>query len=171
MTAEAPRFSDAALAEYESYARNALVQLRRVPKGGKLEEDHMRNRQMIVHWLIANTEAVKVERRDDKTYYRVTSAEAFRAGCGKLLAEVMRIKGEGDFKAGKALVETYGTKVDPQLHAEVLARIEALGLTKASGFVQPELTAVFEGDEIVDVEISYPMSLEKQMLGWSGKRR
>ena len=162
--------ADAALAEYESYARNALVQLRRIPKGGKVEEDHMRNRQMIVHWLIANSDAVKVEKRDGKTYYRVTSADAFRRGCGALLAEVMRIKGEGDFKAGKALVDTYGTRVDPTLHQEVVERLEKLDLAKSSGFVQPELSAVRNDQgEITDIEVRYPLSLERQMLKWSGR--
>lgn len=162
---------DAVLAEYEGYARNALVQLRRVPPGGKIEEDHMRNRQMIVHWLLHNSDAVKREIRDGKTYYRVTSAAAFRAGCGKLLAEVMRIKATGDFKAGKALVDTYGTKVDPTLHKEVLVRLKALNLTASSGFVQPKLTAVRRGGKIVDVTVSYPMDLAAQMLEWSGRRK
>ncbi len=162
----------AALAKCEAYARNALVQLRRVPEGGKIEEDHMRNRQMIVHWLIANTESVKVEVRDGKTFYRVTSAQSFREGCGRLLAEVMRIKGEGDFKAGKALVDTYGTKVDAKLHQEVLKRMKVLDIPSSSGFVQPELTAVSNSNgEIIDVKVSYPSSLEDQMLRFSGKRK
>ena len=81
---------DVALAEYEGYCRNILVQLRRVRKGRKLEQDHMRNRQMVVFWLIANTDAVKVERRDNKTYYRVTSPAKFREGCAS--ARMVRLK-------------------------------------------------------------------------------
>lgn len=163
--------ADAVLAKYESYARNALVQLRRVPKGGRLEEDHMRNRQLVVHWLVANDGGVQVERREGKTYYVVTSAEAFRAGCGRLLAEVMRIKAEGDFAGGKALVETYGTKVDPQLHQEVLQRLEGLGLPSVTGFVQPELRLVRgAGGKVVDVVVEYPNDLAAQMLRWSGRR-
>ncbi len=161
---------EAALAEYESYARNALVQLRRVVPGGQIEEDHMRNRQMIVHWLIENSEAIAVEKRDGKTYYRVTSVAAFREGSGRLLAEHMRIKATGDFEAGKALVETYGTKVDPILHAEVLARIADLNLPSATGFVQPELKLVRDDKgEIRDVKVSYPQDLAAQMLSWSGR--
>lgn len=164
--------ADAALAEYEGYARNALLQLRRVPRGGKVEEDHMRNRQLIVHWLIANTDAVKVEKRDGKTFYRVTSAAAFRAGSAKLLAEVMRIKATGDFKAGKRLVDTYGTKVDPELHEEVLGRLESLDLVSSSGFVMPELRVTRGSDgEISEVTVHYPMDLAGQMLRFSGKRK
>ena len=163
---------DAALAEYEGYARNALVQLRRVPLGGRVEEDHMRNRQLIVHWLIANTDAVKVEKRDGKTFYRVTSAAAFRAGSAKLLAEIMRIKATGDFKAGKILVDTYGTKVDGVLHQEVLDRMKALNLVSSSGFVMPELRLVRDSDgEVSDVTVHYPMDLAGQMLRFSGKQK
>lgn len=162
---------DAVLAEYEAYCRNILVQLRRVPAGGKLEQDHMRNRQMVVHWLIGNTDAVKVEKRDGKTYYRVTGVKSFRDGCGKLLAEVMRIKATGDFKAGKKLVDTYGTKVDPKLHEEVLARLQPLDIPSAVGFVQPELRLVTDKDNnITDVKVHYPLSLEDQMLRWSGRK-
>jgi len=162
--------SDMALAEYESYARNALVQLRRVPPGDQIEEDHMRNRQMIVHWLMANSDAVRREARDGKTYYRVTSASAFREASGRLLAEVMRIKATGDFAAGKELVERYGTAVDPDLHAEVLERLAALHLPSVTGFVQPELRLV-EGDRgaVVDVEVYYPLDLAEQMLRFSGR--
>lgn len=162
---------EAALVEYESYARNALVQLRRVELGGQIEEDHMRNRQLIVHWLIENTDAIAVEKREGKTYYRVTSVEAFREGCGRLLSELMRIKATGDFEAGKLLVETYGTKVDPELHREVLVRIEDLNLPSATGFVQPELTLVRDSaGEITDVKVSYPQDIAAQMLGWTGRR-
>src|SRR5688500_6844439 len=89
--------------EYEAYARNALVQLRRVREGAQLEEDHMRNRQTIVHWLLANTGTIDVRRRDGKTYFVVTDTEAFRHGVSRLLAEVQRIKSEGDYPATKEL--------------------------------------------------------------------
>lgn len=161
---------DCAIAEYEAYARNALVQLRRVEIGHRLEEDHMRNRQMIVLWLIDNAQgAIDVRKRDGRTYYVVPSVKAFRAGCAKLLAEVMRIKATGDFKAGKALVDTYGSKIDPSLHAEVLARIENLGLPSVTGFVQPELSLLRDdAGAVVDVLIHYPKDLAAQMLRWSG---
>ena len=160
---------DAALAEYESYARNALVQLRRVPLGDQIEEDHMRNRQLIIHWLIDNSDAVAVERRDGKTYYRVTSPEAFRKGCGVLLAEVMRIKATGDAAAGKALVERYGTKVDPVLHREVLARIKKLELPSSTGFVMPELQLVRDASGNVVADGCVAVDAERNIVE-SGER-
>ncbi len=102
-------------AEYEGYARNALVQLRRVREGTQIEEDHMRNRQMIVRWLMANSGAIESRRRDGKTYYVVVDIKAFREGAGRLLAEVQRIKAEGDYEAARQLFETYGVHFDPAL--------------------------------------------------------
>ena len=90
--------AEVVLAEYEGYARNALVQLRRMREGTQIEEDHMRNRQMIVHWLMANTKAIEKRTRDGKTYYVMVDAKAFREGVGTLLAEVQRIKSEGDYR-------------------------------------------------------------------------
>lgn len=157
-------------AEYEAYARNALVQLRRVREGETIEEDHMRNRQMIVHWLIANTNAIEVRHRDDKTYYVVTDVEAFREGSGNLLAEVQRIKSEGDYDAARALFEAFGVHFDPVLRDEVVRRVDQLNLPSYSGFVQPRLEAVRdEAGRVVDVTISYPLDLEQQMLEYSGK--
>ena len=126
----------------------------------------MRNRQLVVLWLIDNAPgAIEVRKRDGKTYYVVTSVGSFREGCGRLLAEIMRIKATGDFKAGKALVETYGTKVDRQLHAEVLDRIAGLNLPSVTGFVQPELRLVTGADgEPVDVEVVHCQNLADQML-------
>ena len=93
--------------------RNALVQLRRIREGAQIEEDHMRNRQLIVHWLLEHTTAIDVKRRDGKTYYRVDDVTAFRAGVGRLLAEVQRIRAEGDYEAARELFETYGVHFDP----------------------------------------------------------
>ncbi len=154
--------------EYEYYARNALVQLRRVREGSQIEEDHMRNRHMIVSWLLANTHAIEVRRREGKTYYVTTNVAAFRAGVARLLAEVQRIKAEGDYEAAKALFETYGVHFDPALRDEIVARVDALHLPSYSGFVMPRLEAKHgEHGDIVDVEISYPLSLEAQMLEYS----
>ena len=159
------------LAEYESYARNALVQLRRVREGTTIEEDHMRNRQMIVHWLMAHTRAIDVVRRDDKTYYVMVDVTEFREGSGRLLAEVQRIKSEGDYDAARALFEEYGIHFHPELRDEVVSRVDKLNLPSYTGFVQPRLEPVTDGTgEIVDVRISYPMDLEQQMLEYSGKR-
>ena len=159
-------------AEYESYARNALVQLRRVRQGTHIEEDHMRNRQLIVHWLMAHTNAIEVRRRDEKTYYTMVDPSAFREGVGRLLAEVQRIKAEGDYDAAKALVETYGVHFDPALRDEIVARVDRLQLPSYTGFVMPTLDAVRNSDgAIVDVEISYPLDLTQQMLAYSAATR
>jgi dipeptidyl-peptidase-3 len=158
------------LTEYEGYARTALVQLRRVREGTTLEEDHMRNRQLVVHWLVANTAAIDVRRRDGKTYYVVVDVAAFRAGAGKLLGEVQRIKSEGDYAAGRDLIETHGVHFDPALRDEIVRRVDALRLPSYTGFVQPRLEPVTdESGRITDVRISYPQDLERQMLEYSGK--
>jgi len=159
-------------AEYEGYARNALVQLRRVREGTMIEEDHMRNRQMIVHWLMANTNAIEVRVREGKTYYVMTMVAAFREGVGRLLAEVQRIKGEGDYAAARELVETYGVHFDPARRDEVVARVDRLQLPSYTGFVMPKLEAIRnETGEIVDVTISYPCDLAAQMLEYSAATR
>jgi dipeptidyl-peptidase-3 len=159
-------------AEYENYARNALVQLRRIREGSQIEEDHMRNRQVIVHWLMANTTAIEVRRRDGKTYYVVADIGAFRAGVGRLLAEVQRIKGEGDYAAARALVETYGVHFDPALRDEVVARVDRLQLPSYTAFVMPRIDTITDAaGEIVDVAISYPLDLTAQMLEYSAASR
>lgn len=156
------------LAEYEAYARNALVQLRRVREGTQIEEDHMRNRQMIVHWLMAHTNAIEIRKRDGKTFYVMVDTQAFHEGVGRLLGEVQRIKSTGDYDAAKTLFESYGIHFDAALRDEIVARVDHLKLPSYTGFVQPELTPVRdEGGEVIDVAISYPLDLERQMLGWS----
>jgi dipeptidyl-peptidase-3 len=159
-------------AEYEHYVRNALLQLRRVREGTKLEEDHMRNRQMIVNWLRAHTTSVEVRRRDGNTYFVMTDRAAFREGVGRLLAEVQRIKGEGDLAAARQLFETHGVHFDPALRDEIVARVDRLRLPSYTGFVMPRLHARRnEAGAIVDVEISYPCDLEAQMLEYSAFSR
>jgi len=154
--------------EYEAYARNALVQLRRVRIGAQLEEDHMRNRQAIVHWLQANTRAIEVRSRNTKTYFVVIDTDQFRAGVARLLAEVQRIKSEGDYAAAKELFETYGVHFDPELRDEVVARVEHLNLPSYTGFVMPKLEPVKDGaGTITDVKISYPCDLTAQMFEYS----
>ena len=158
--------------EYESYARNALVQLRRVREGTDIEEDHMRNRQMIVHWLIANTTAIDVRSRGGKTFYVMTDPVAFREGVGRLLAEVQRIKGEGDYEAARALFHAYGVHFDPALRDEVVARVDHLQLPSYSGFVMPRLEAISgAAGEITDVVVSYPLDLSAQMLEYAAATR
>jgi dipeptidyl-peptidase-3 len=162
-------------AEYEAYTRNALVQLRRVRQGTQIEEDHMRNRQMIVGWLMANTKAIDVRMRDGKTFYSMTDPVAFREGVGRLLAEVQRIKAEGDYTGAKQLFEKYGVHFDPKLRDEVVARVDRLHLPSYTGFVMPKLEAIREGGApsgaITDVKISYPEDLAAQMLEFSSATR
>jgi dipeptidyl-peptidase III len=159
---------DIVRAEYESYTRNGLLQLRRVREGTQIEEDHMRNRHMIVSWLMANTKAIEKRSRDGKTYYVMVDAKAFRDGVGRLLAEVQRIKSEGDRAGAKKLFDTYGIHFDAALRDEVVRRVEALHLPSYTGIVQPKLEAVVAADgAIKDVKISYPQDLSKQMLEYA----
>ncbi len=159
-------------AEYEAYTRNALVQLRRMREGTEIEEDHMRNRQMIVRWLMANTSAIEVRKRDGKTYFVMVDPGAFRDGVGRLLAEVQRIKGEGDYAAALALVDTYGVHFEPELRDEVVARVDHLQLPSYTAFVMPRLEAVRDAaGAIIDVAISYPLDLMAQMLEYSAATR
>ena len=157
--------------EYEAYTRNALVQLRRMREGSQIEEDHMRNRQMIVRWLMANTKAIEDRTRDGKTYLVMVDQQAFRAGVGKLLADVQRIKSEGDYAAAKKLFATYGVHFDPKLRDQVVARVDKLNLPSYTGFVMPKLTPVMTNGQMTDVAISYPQDLTQQMLEYSGVRK
>ena len=155
--------------QYEIYTRNALVQLRRVREGTQIEEDHMRNRQMIIRWLQANTKAIEERERDGKHYLVMVDAKGFRDGVGRLLAEVQRIKSNGDYAAAAKLFDAYGVHFDPKLRDEVVRRVDALDLPSYTGFVMPKLTPVDDGSgHITDVKISYPMDLTKQMLEYSG---
>ncbi len=158
---------------YEGYIRNGgLVQLRRVREGAQLEEDHMRNRQMIVRWLMDHSKAIEERHRDGKTYLVLVDPDAFHEGVGRLLAEVQRIKSEGDYDAAKSLFESFGIHFDPKLRDEVVARVATLDLPSYTGFVMPRLEPVRdEGGTITDVKISYPQDLEKQMLEYSSYRR
>ena len=157
------------LAGYEGYARNAITQLRRVRKGTQLEEDHMRNRQMIVRWLMDNTTAIEERVHNSKTFYVITDVTVFQQGVGELLAEVQRVKSKGDYEAAKWLFETYGIHFDADLRDQVVERVDALNLPSYSGFVQPKLDVERDADNtIIDVTISYPQDLMTQMLEYSG---
>jgi dipeptidyl-peptidase-3 len=163
---------DIVRAEYEGYTRNVLVQLRRVRQGSQIEEDHMRNRQLIVRWIMAHTTAIEQRTRDGKTFFVMTDPRAFREGAGRLLGEIQRIKGEGDYEAAGTLVETYGVHFEPALRDEVVARVDRLGLPSYTGFVMPRLDAVRnDAGEIVDVNITYPLDLTTQMLEYSNATR
>jgi dipeptidyl-peptidase-3 len=132
----------------------------------------MRNRQMIVHWLMANTKAIESRTRDGKSYRNMVYPKAFRDGVGRLLAEVQRIKSEGDYAAAKTLFETYGIRFDPKLRDEIVKRVDDLKLPSYTGFVMPKLTAVTDASgAITDVTVSYPLDLTKQMLEFSGRAK
>ena len=127
----------------------------------------MRNRQLVARWAYEKgkkdnvTEFVK---KDGKTYVRVNDYEKLRTLFGDLLREIQRIKSEGDYAAGKALVENYGVKVDPALHKEVLERYAKLGIKPYKGFIQPKLVPVMNGDQVTDVKLEYPTSFFQQMM-------
>jgi dipeptidyl-peptidase-3 len=156
---------------YDRYIRGSLMQqLYRIAPGAEIEEDHMRNRQMVAAWAYELGRADNVierRERDGKTYFVVADYEALREIFGRQLRELQRIKSEGDFAAIQTLVEDYGVKVDPQLHAEVLERYAALDIPPYSGFINPRLVAVEEGAEIVDVMVEYPNDFTAQMLEYA----
>ncbi len=160
-------------AEYCSYIRNGLmVQLTRLKLGDKLEESHMRNRQTIAAWVYEHgKEDGVIERisREGKTYFVIRDFEALRGLFGQLLAEVQRIKSEGDYDGARCLIETYGVKVDDRLHREVLSRYEALGVAPYAGFINPEYKPVEKDGKIVDVEIVYPGDFLTQMMEYGEK--
>jgi dipeptidyl-peptidase-3 len=132
----------------------------------------MRNRQMIVRWLMANTKAIEVRERDNKTFYVMVDPKAFREGAGKLLAEVQRIKSTGDYAAAKALFDAHGIHFDARLRDQVVARVDALKLPSYSGFVMPKLTPVTDAQgAVTDVKVSYPLDLTAQMLEYSGAKK
>jgi dipeptidyl-peptidase-3 len=126
---------------------------------------------MIVRWLMANTKAIEQRTRDGKTYLVMVDPKAFREGVGRLLAEVQRIKSEGDYAAAQKLFETHGVHFDPKLRDEVVARVDKLNLPSYTGFVMPKLTPVLGANgAITDVKISYPQDLTQQMLEYAGVR-
>ena len=142
---------------YDSTIRNGLqMQLRRVKLGDDIEEAHMRNRQLIAAWAMEmgrEDNVIQRVERDGKTYFVINDYQALREIFGEQLREIQRIKSEGDFEAGKALIETYAVKVDREIHEEVLARTEPLDIPAYRGFIQPRITAIEEDGEIVDVKI------------------
>jgi dipeptidyl-peptidase-3 len=161
----------AAKAEYNSYIRNGLLtQLTRISPGKNIEESHMRNRQLIAAWCFeqgASAKVIEYVKQEGKTYIKINDYVKLRELFGKLLAEIQRIKSEGDYIAGKALVETYGVKVDQALHEEVLARFKKLNVAPYGGFLNPVFTLVQENGKITDVKVQYPDNFARQMLDYS----
>lgn len=158
-------------AEYDSFMVNGLLrQLVRVEKGKNLEESHMRNRQLIAAWAFEKGKADKVVEMlniDGNSFVRINNYERLREIFGLLLAEVQRIKSEGDYEAARRLVEDYGVKVDLKLHTEVLERWNKLNIAPFAGFIQPQLVVEKKDGRIVEVSITYPDDFKEQMLYYS----
>jgi dipeptidyl-peptidase-3 len=162
---------DAGRIGYDRFIRNGLMQqLWRIEPGADIEEDHMRNRQLIAAWAYEegrDDNVIERRERDGKTYFVINDYAALREIFGRQLRELQRIKSEGDFTAIRDLVETYAVKVDPALHAEVRTRYAALDIPPYSGFINPRLVPVEQGGAIVDVRIEYPEDFTAQMLEYA----
>ncbi len=159
-------------AQYYSYLLNGLMtQLRRIEPGKEVEESHMRNRKLISEWVFEHGKAdnvVEIEKIDGKTYLKINDYEAVRRLFGELLAEIQRVRSEGDYATASALVQDYAVKVDPELHAEILSRYAPLNIAPYRGFVNPVYTPVRDAEgRITDVTISYPENYTEQMLRYS----
>ena len=162
---------DVAWAQYSKYIMNGMqTQLSRIELGKDVEESHMRNRKLIAEWCYEKGKAenvIEIVEKDGKHYVVVNDFVRLRELFGELLCEVQRIKSEGDYEAGKALVEDYAVKVEPTFHAEVIARNKALNIEPYGGFVNPEYTPVYDKKgRIIDVKISYPTNYVQQHLDY-----
>jgi dipeptidyl-peptidase III len=160
-------------AEYDSYMMNGLMtQLTRLKLGDNIEEAHMRNRALNAYWVYEKGKkdnVVEFVKKEGKTYVQINDYDKLRVLFGQLLREIQRIKSEGDFKAGKNLVETYGVKVNPELHKEVLERFAKLNIKAYKGFIQARLVPVMSGNNITDVKVEYPESFFGQMMEYAQK--
>ena len=159
-------------AEYNSYIRNGLMlQLIRIKLGEDIEQSHMRNRQMVAQWVYRKglpEQVIEKKMKDGKTFFVINDYQKLRTLFGTLLREVQRIKSEGDYAAGKELIETYGVKIDPTLHKEILDRNAQFSSAPYGGFINPVLAPLYnDSGEIIDVQISYPNSFANQMLYYS----
>lgn len=162
---------DAAKAAYLVQIRvGLLTQLARIELGKDIEQAHLRNRQLIARWCLEKGKpdnVIELVKKENKVVFRINDFSRLRQLFGDLLKEVQRIKSEGDYEAGKALVETYGVKVDHELHREVLERYATLNISPYSGFINPDIQAVERDGVVVDVVVSYPEDYMQQMLGYS----
>lgn len=157
---------------YYTYMMNGLMtQLTRIERGKDIEEAHMRNRALIAHWTLEHGKgAVELVKRNGKTYVQINNYEQLRRLFGELLAEVQRIKSEGDFNAARNLVENYAVKVDDKLHAEVLERFTKLDIAPYKGFINPVYKPILNSEnEIIDVEVDYSEAYDTQMLRYSSE--
>lgn len=163
--------SDAYKANYYTYIMNgALTQLVRIKPGNIIEEAHMRNRALIARWCIANGDCVQLVKRNGKTFVEITDYDALRGLFAVLLAEIQRIKSEGDYETARNLVETYGVNIDSDLHNEILDRYNALNIAPYKGFINPVLIPVCDTNgEITDINVDYNESYAHQMLRYSSE--
>ena len=167
-----PSAKDMGRASYDGYIRNGLItQLIRIKLGDDIEESHMRNRQLVSSWAYEKglkDNVIEKVKRDKKTFYVINDYKKLRILFGDLLREIQRIKSEGDFEAGKNLIENYGVKVDQEIHKEVLERNKKFTSAPYSGFINPELVLIKNNDgEIIDVKVTQPESFSSQMLNYS----
>ena len=148
-----------------------MTQLTRIEPGKDVEEAHMRNRKLISEWAYEHGKSdnvIEYVKKDGKTYIQINDYEKLRELFGTLLSEIQRIKSEGDYEAGRQLVETYAVKVDPSIHREVLDRYAKLDIAPYKGFVNPVYTPVIdENGEIIDIRLNYVESYPDQMLRYS----
>jgi dipeptidyl-peptidase III len=162
---------DVARAEYDSFIRNGLMtQLVRIQLGKDVEEAHMRDRSLIAHWVYEKGKSEKVVEKvtkEGKSYFIINDYKKLRLLFGQLLGEIQRITSEGDYEGAKDLVESFGVKVDPELHKEVLDRYSKLNIAPYSGFINPVMTPVMDNGVIKDIKISYTEDFTSQMLRYS----
>jgi dipeptidyl-peptidase-3 len=157
-------------ASYDAEARSALTMLYRYPHGDQVEEDHDRGNQMIVQYFMKNFACTEAVNRDGKVYLRVTDYAKMHEGVGQLLAELMRIKAEGDYNAIRDLVNTYGVKLDPAWRDQVQERATRIGLPTRGAFLSPIMEPVLDAQgQIVDVQLRYTQDLAEVMLDYSRK--
>jgi len=157
--------------QYYTYMMNGLMtQLIRITPGRQIEEAHMRNRALIAHWCYEQGDVIRLVKREGKTFVEITDYQQLRQLIARLLAEIQRIKSEGDFEAARQLVEQYAVKVDPTLHQEVLERYRQLNLAPYKGFINPQMLPVYdENGDICDVQLNYGESYAHQMLRYSSE--
>lgn len=156
--------------QYYTYMMNGLLtQLTRIQPGNEIEEAHMRNRALIARWTLEHyPSAVRLVKHEEKTYVEVSDYEQLREAFAKLLAEIQRIKSEGDFEAAKQLVERYAIHVEPKLHEELLARYKSLGIAPYKGFLNPKMELVSDSEgNATDVRLDYTEAYDEQMLRYS----
>ena len=164
--------AEAYKSQYYTYMMNGLLtQLTRIQLGNEIEEAHMRNRALIARWTLEHyPSAVRLVKHDEKTYVEVSDYEMLREAFAKLLAEIQRIKSEGDFEAAKQLVEHYAIHVEPKLHEELLARYKSLGIAPYKGFLNPKMEIVSDSEgNATDVRLDYTETYDEQMLRYSSE--